>query len=169
MTDACSPNVRIAFVCFLLFASPSSGAPCKDRSITFTSWSVIKMFSASQSSKAQFLDKARQAREERRELKERERAAVQIQALVRRFLCRCHLQKEIRCVGFCSLCLALIWRGGFVTTACIPLFPRREVEDFFGTAEPGASKRSALSVFRIARKLLFVFNHKEDKEVRFLL
>uniref|UniRef100_A0A8C9LAE4 Ubiquitin-protein ligase E3B n=1 Tax=Pavo cristatus TaxID=9049 RepID=A0A8C9LAE4_PAVCR len=94
------------------------------------------MFSASQSSKAQFLDKARQAREERRELKERERAAVQIQALVRRFLCRCHLQKEIR----------------------------REVEDFFGTTESGASKRSALSVFRIARKLLFVFNHKEDKE-----
>uniref|UniRef100_A0A8C9FCD7 Ubiquitin-protein ligase E3B n=1 Tax=Pavo cristatus TaxID=9049 RepID=A0A8C9FCD7_PAVCR len=92
--------------------------------------------SASQSSKAQFLDKARQAREERRELKERERAAVQIQALVRRFLCRCHLQKEIR----------------------------REVEDFFGTTESGASKRSALSVFRIARKLLFVFNHKEDKE-----
>uniref|UniRef100_A0A8C2T7S7 Ubiquitin-protein ligase E3B n=1 Tax=Coturnix japonica TaxID=93934 RepID=A0A8C2T7S7_COTJA len=92
------------------------------------------MFSASQSSKAQFLDKARQAREERRELKERERAAVQIQALVRRFLCRCHLQKEIR------------------------------LEDFFEATESGASKRSALSVFRIARKLLFVFNHKEDKE-----
>ncbi|OXB62164.1 hypothetical protein ASZ78_015346, partial [Callipepla squamata] len=111
-------------------------ACCKDHSVTFTSWSVIKMFSASQSSKAQFLDKARQAREERRELKERERAAVQIQALVRRFLCRCRLQKEIR----------------------------REVEDFFGAAECGASKRSALSVFRIARKLLFVFNQKEDKE-----
>uniref|UniRef100_A0A8C2Y919 Ubiquitin-protein ligase E3B n=1 Tax=Coturnix japonica TaxID=93934 RepID=A0A8C2Y919_COTJA len=103
-------------------------------SVPFTSWSVIKMFSASQSSKAQFLDKARQAREERRELKERERAAVQIQALVRRFLCRCHLQKEIR------------------------------LEDFFEATESGASKRSALSVFRIARKLLFVFNHKEDKE-----
>lgn len=57
------------------------------------------MFSASQSSRAQFLDKARQAREERRELKERERAAVQLQALVRRFLCRCRLQREIRCVG----------------------------------------------------------------------
>ncbi|RLV99887.1 hypothetical protein DV515_00009385 [Chloebia gouldiae] len=77
------------------------------------------MFSASQSSRAQFLDKARQAREERRELKERERAAVQLQALV---------------------------------------------EDFFGTNECGSSKRSALSVFRIARKLLFVFNPKEDKE-----
>ncbi|XP_041891096.1 ubiquitin-protein ligase E3B isoform X2 [Corvus kubaryi] len=94
------------------------------------------MFSASQSSRAQFLDKARQAREERRELKERERAAVQLQALVRRFLCRCRLQREIR----------------------------REVEDFFGTNECGSSKRSALSVFRIARKLLFVFNPKEDKE-----
>lgn len=55
------------------------------------------MFSASQSSRAQFLDKARQAREERRGLKERERAAVQIQALARRFLCRCRLQREIRC------------------------------------------------------------------------
>lgn len=64
------------------------------------------MFSASQSSKAQFLDKARQAREERRELKERERAAVQIQALARRFLCRCRLQRDIRWVTlpsvFCS-------------------------------------------------------------------
>lgn len=57
------------------------------------------MFSAGQSSKAQFLDKARQAREERRGLKERERAAVQVQALVRRFLCRCRLQREIRCVA----------------------------------------------------------------------
>ncbi|XP_050762491.1 ubiquitin-protein ligase E3B [Gymnogyps californianus] len=94
------------------------------------------MFSASQSSKAQFLDKARQAREERRELKERERAAVQVQALIRRFLCRCRLQREIR----------------------------REVEDFFEANESGSSKRSALSIFRIARKLLFVFNHKEDKE-----
>ncbi|XP_030915336.1 ubiquitin-protein ligase E3B isoform X2 [Geospiza fortis] len=94
------------------------------------------MFSASQSSRAQFLDKARQAREERRELKERERAAVQLQALVRRFLCRCHLQRDIR----------------------------REVDDFFGTNECGSSKRSALSVFKIARKLLFVFNPKEDKE-----
>lgn len=43
------------------------------------------------------------------------------------------------------------------------------MEDFFGANESGSSKRSALSVFRIARKLLFVFNHKEDKEVRLLL
>uniref|UniRef100_A0A8B9NY08 Ubiquitin-protein ligase E3B n=1 Tax=Apteryx owenii TaxID=8824 RepID=A0A8B9NY08_APTOW len=95
---------------------------------------VVKMFSASQSSKAQFLDKARQAREERRELKEKERAAIQIQALIRRFLCRCRLQREIR------------------------------FEDFFEANESGSSKRSALSVFRIARKLLFIFNLKVDKE-----
>lgn len=43
------------------------------------------------------------------------------------------------------------------------------MEDFFGVNESASSKRSALSVFRIARKLLFVFNHKEDKEVRLLL
>lgn len=43
------------------------------------------------------------------------------------------------------------------------------MEDFFAASESGSSKRSALSVFRIARKLLFVFNPKEDKEVRWLL
>lgn len=42
------------------------------------------------------------------------------------------------------------------------------MDDFFGTNECGSSKRSALSVFRIARKLLFVFSPKEDKEVRTL-
>uniref|UniRef100_A0AAR2LQS1 Ubiquitin-protein ligase E3B n=1 Tax=Pygocentrus nattereri TaxID=42514 RepID=A0AAR2LQS1_PYGNA len=45
------------------------------------------MFSATQTSKSQFLDKARLAREERRGHKEKERAATQIQALIRRFLC----------------------------------------------------------------------------------
>uniref|UniRef100_A0A8D2LTH3 HECT-type E3 ubiquitin transferase n=1 Tax=Varanus komodoensis TaxID=61221 RepID=A0A8D2LTH3_VARKO len=94
------------------------------------------MFSATQISKAQFLDKARQAREERRGLKERERAAVQIQALVRRFLCRCRLQREIR----------------------------KEVDDFFDAGGPGPVKRTALSIFRTARKLLFVFRMQEDKE-----
>lgn len=54
------------------------------------------MFTATQTSKTQFLDKAREAREERKGHKEKERAATQIQALVRRFLCRCRLQKEIR-------------------------------------------------------------------------
>ncbi|XP_077165208.1 ubiquitin-protein ligase E3B isoform X1 [Paroedura picta] len=94
------------------------------------------MFSASQSSKAQFLDKARQAREERREQKERDRAAVQIQALVRRFLCRCQLQREIR----------------------------REVDDFLEANDPGPGRRTALSIFRTSRKLLFVFSFQNDKE-----
>lgn len=54
------------------------------------------MFSVPQSSKSEFLDKARQAREERKGQKEKEKAATTIQALVRRFLCRCRLQKQIR-------------------------------------------------------------------------
>uniref|UniRef100_A0A8C7DS45 Ubiquitin-protein ligase E3B n=1 Tax=Naja naja TaxID=35670 RepID=A0A8C7DS45_NAJNA len=94
------------------------------------------MFSAAQSSKAEFLDKARQAREERREQKEREQAAVRIQALVRRFLCRCRLQKKIR----------------------------SEVDDFFHTSGP--AKKTALSLFKIFRKLLFIFKLPQDKEVR---
>ncbi|MBN3304295.1 UBE3B ligase, partial [Amia calva] len=93
------------------------------------------MFSATQTSKFQFLDKARQAREERKGHKERERAATQIQALIRRFLCRCKLQRQIR----------------------------KEVDEFFETHDSGSSKRTALSIFKIARKLLFVFIVKEDK------
>lgn len=96
------------------------------------------MFGATQVSKAQFLDKARQAREERNRHKERERAAIKIQALIRRFLCRCRLQHEIR----------------------------REVDDFLEGTENGSIKINALAVFRIARKLLIVFRIQEDK-VRF--
>ncbi|MBN3316719.1 UBE3B ligase, partial [Atractosteus spatula] len=96
------------------------------------------MFGTVQSSKSQFLDKARQAREERKGQKEREKAATQIQALVRRFLCRCELQKQIR----------------------------KEVDEFFEACDTGSWKRNALSIFKIARKLLFIFNLKEDK-VRF--
>ncbi|KAJ8379360.1 hypothetical protein SKAU_G00001380 [Synaphobranchus kaupii] len=92
------------------------------------------MFSATQTSKSQFLDKARQAREERKGHKERDRAATQIQALVRRFLCRCQLQKQIR----------------------------KDVDDFFQACDAGTAKRNALSIFKIARKLLFIFA-KEDK------
>uniref|UniRef100_A0A670ZYI8 Ubiquitin-protein ligase E3B n=1 Tax=Pseudonaja textilis TaxID=8673 RepID=A0A670ZYI8_PSETE len=92
------------------------------------------MFGAAQSSKAEFLDKARQAREERREQKEREQAAVRIQALVRRFLCRCRLQRKIR----------------------------SEVDDFFHTSGP--AKKTALSLFKISRKLLFIFKLPQDKE-----
>ncbi|CAL8348040.1 unnamed protein product [Lota lota] len=92
------------------------------------------MFSATQSSKSEFLDKARQAREERKGYKEKERAATQIQALIRRFLCRCRLQKQIR----------------------------KEVDDYFQASEAGTTKRNALSIFKIARKLLFVYC-PEDK------
>uniref|UniRef100_A0A8C4ICG8 Ubiquitin-protein ligase E3B n=1 Tax=Dicentrarchus labrax TaxID=13489 RepID=A0A8C4ICG8_DICLA len=86
------------------------------------------------SSKSEFLDKARQAREERRGQKDKEKAATHIQALVRRFLCRCRLQKQIR----------------------------KEVDDYFQASETGTSKRNALSIFKIARKLLFVYR-QEDK------
>uniref|UniRef100_H2LTE0 Ubiquitin-protein ligase E3B n=1 Tax=Oryzias latipes TaxID=8090 RepID=H2LTE0_ORYLA len=92
------------------------------------------MFGVPQSSKSEFLDKARQAREERKGQKEKEKAATQIQALIRRFLCRCRLQKELR----------------------------KEVDDYFQTSETGATKRNALSIFKIARKLLFIFC-QEDK------
>uniref|UniRef100_A0A671PYR8 Ubiquitin-protein ligase E3B n=1 Tax=Sinocyclocheilus anshuiensis TaxID=1608454 RepID=A0A671PYR8_9TELE len=92
------------------------------------------MFSATQTSKSQFLDKARIAREERKGYKEKENAATQIQALVRRFLCRCRLQREIR----------------------------KEVDDFIAVSDAGSTKRNALSIFKIARKLLFILS-KDDK------
>uniref|UniRef100_A0A8C0YJZ0 Ubiquitin-protein ligase E3B n=1 Tax=Cyprinus carpio carpio TaxID=630221 RepID=A0A8C0YJZ0_CYPCA len=92
------------------------------------------MFTATQMSKSQFLDKARIAREERKGHKEKERAATQIQALVRRFLCRCRLQREIR----------------------------KEVDDFFAVSDAGSAKRNALSIFKVARKLLFILS-KDDK------
>ncbi|GAA6081041.1 ubiquitin-protein ligase E3B isoform X1 [Tachysurus ichikawai] len=92
------------------------------------------MFGVTQSSKSQFLDKARIAREERKGLKEKEQAAMQIQALVRRFICRCRLQKDIR----------------------------KEVDEFITAGETGTTKRNALSIFKVTRKLLFIFN-KEDK------
>ncbi|CAB1453387.1 unnamed protein product [Pleuronectes platessa] len=92
------------------------------------------MFSVPQISKSEFLDKARQAREDRRGQKDKEKAATNIQALVRRFLCRCRLQKQIR----------------------------KEVDDYFLASETGTSKRNALSIFKISRKLLFVYR-LEDK------
>ncbi|XP_008333613.1 ubiquitin-protein ligase E3B-like isoform X1 [Cynoglossus semilaevis] len=92
------------------------------------------MFGVPQSSKSEFLDNARQAREERKGQKEKERAATQIQALVRRFLCRCRLQKQIG----------------------------KEVDKYFQASEPGTSKRNALSIFKIAQKLMFIFC-QEDK------
>ncbi|XP_048411813.1 ubiquitin-protein ligase E3B [Stegostoma tigrinum] len=94
------------------------------------------MFSATQTSKTQFLDKARAARQERKGQKERERATIQIQAVVRRYLCRCRLLREIRL----------------------------EVDDFFDTYEANSSKRSALALFKITRKFLFVYHMKKDKD-----
>ncbi|XP_004709597.1 ubiquitin-protein ligase E3B [Echinops telfairi] len=94
------------------------------------------MFTVSQTSKACFIDKARQAREERLVQKERERAAVEIQAHFRSFRCRSQLHRDIR----------------------------REVDEFWGADDPGSAKRRALCVFKIARKLLFIFRMKEDNE-----
>ncbi|KAG8429186.1 hypothetical protein GDO86_018102, partial [Hymenochirus boettgeri] len=93
------------------------------------------MFGATQVSKAQFLDKARQAREERKGIKDKERAVIKIQALTRRFLCRCRLQKEIR----------------------------QEVDEFLETTQKSSVKPYALSIFRIARKMLVVFQMSPDK------
>uniref|UniRef100_A0A3B4B1W5 HECT-type E3 ubiquitin transferase n=1 Tax=Periophthalmus magnuspinnatus TaxID=409849 RepID=A0A3B4B1W5_9GOBI len=92
------------------------------------------MFTVPQSSKSEFLDKARQAREERKGQKEKEKAATTIQAVVRGFLCRSKLQKEIR----------------------------KEIDEYFENSETTTSKRNALSIFKIARKLLFIY-HQEDK------
>ncbi|XP_055017331.1 ubiquitin-protein ligase E3B [Boleophthalmus pectinirostris] len=92
------------------------------------------MFTVPQSSKSEFLDKARQAREERKGQKEKEKAATTIQAVVRGFLCRSKLQKEIR----------------------------KEIDDYFENSEATTSKRNALSIFKITRKLLFVYR-QEDK------
>uniref|UniRef100_A0A8C0NX54 HECT-type E3 ubiquitin transferase n=1 Tax=Canis lupus familiaris TaxID=9615 RepID=A0A8C0NX54_CANLF len=82
------------------------------------------MFTVSQTSRAWFIDRARQAREERLVQKERD------------FLCRSRLQREIR----------------------------REIDEFFKADDAEASKRSALCIFKIARKLLFLFRIKEDNE-----
>lgn len=43
-------------------------------------------------------------------------------------------------------------------------FLRKEVDDYFQTSETGATKRNALSIFKIARKLLFIYC-QEDKMV----
>lgn len=94
------------------------------------------MFTVSQTSRAWFIDRARQAREERLEQKERERSAVTIQALVRSFLSRRRLHRDIR----------------------------REIDEFFNADESGSSKRSALCIFKIARKLLFICKTTEDHE-----
>lgn len=54
---------------------------------------------------------------------------------------------------------------GFVFCLCLT---RKEVDDYFQASETGTSKRNALSIFKIARKLLFIFR-QEDKMVSFYL
>ncbi|KAJ3603860.1 hypothetical protein NHX12_028601 [Muraenolepis orangiensis] len=56
------------------------------------------MFSATQSSKSEFLDKARQAREDRKGSKEKERSATQIQALIRRKEDKLRFEKLCRAI-----------------------------------------------------------------------
>lgn len=41
---------------------------------------------------------------------------------------------------------------------------RKEVDDYFFAAESGTSKKNALSIFKIARKLLFIYD-RGDKMV----
>ncbi|XP_032802934.2 ubiquitin-protein ligase E3B isoform X2 [Petromyzon marinus] len=96
-----------------------------------------EMFGAgaqSQSTRAEFLDRARVAREERRGQRDRERAAIKIQALVRGFLCR----------------------------RCIARRTRHEVDEFFSAQEASPAKKNALCLFKIGQKLLFIFNTAED-------
>lgn len=59
-----------------------------------------------------------------------------IQALVRSFLCRRRLHRDIR----------------------------KEIDEFFSADESGSSKRSALCIFKIARRLLFICKTTEDSE-----
>ncbi|XP_021112967.1 ubiquitin-protein ligase E3B isoform X3 [Heterocephalus glaber] len=94
------------------------------------------MFTVSQTSRAWFIDRTRQAREERLVQKERERAAVEIQAYVRSFLCRRQLHRDIR----------------------------REIDEFLKGDDSGSNKGSALCIFKTTRKLLFLFRIKEDNE-----
>lgn len=59
-----------------------------------------------------------------------------IQALVRSFLCRRRLHRDIR----------------------------KEIDEYFSADESGSSKRSALCIFKIARRLLFICKTTEDSE-----
>lgn len=68
------------------------------------SFSELKMFSKVETKKKnEFLDKAKQARDDRAAEKHRDDAAIQIQALVRRYLVRCRINREIRFhIYFCQ-------------------------------------------------------------------
>lgn len=47
----------------------------------------------------------------------------------------------------------------------VSFLSRKEIDEFFNADESGSSKRSALCIFKIARKLLFICKTTEDHEV----
>ena len=64
-----------------------------------------------------------------------------------------------------SSCCALLIKNVFCVFFILPSL-RREIDEFFKADDSGSSKRSALCIFKIARKLLFLFRIKEDNEVK---
>ncbi|KAL9980647.1 hypothetical protein ACROYT_G009257 [Oculina patagonica] len=93
------------------------------------------MFSSNDKKKnAEFVGKVQAARQQRAEEKEREKAAICIQAWVRRFLCIARLRNEIR----------------------------NEFDRFI--EQSGAKKPPAIEVFHLVRKFLFIFQLKEDEK-----
>lgn len=89
------------------------------------------------SSKDQFLEQAKAARLERAQEKKREQSAICIQSHVRRYLTRLKLKTKIR----------------------------KEFDDIFNEVKEndGKSSLSALEMFRIIRKFLFILEEEEDK------
>lgn len=93
------------------------------------------MFGSSGKNKnAEFVGKVQAARQQRAEEKEREKAAIQIQAWVRRFICVGRLRAEIR----------------------------DEFDRFM--EQSTTNKPPAINVFHIARKFLFAFQLKDDEK-----
>lgn len=91
--------------------------------------------------KAEFIDKAKAAREERACDKRRDQAAVQIQSLVRCYLVRCRFNKQIR--------------KEIDALLSIPKEPDAEYKPSF---------QSATDVFHLLQKFLMVFKEVEDMQ-----
>ncbi|KAK2156726.1 hypothetical protein LSH36_206g00029 [Paralvinella palmiformis] len=90
--------------------------------------------------KNQFLDKAKSAREERAQEKYKESSLIKIQALVRRFLVRCSINKQIR--KELDLLIQL---------------PKAAEDEYKPTF------KSATEVFQIIRRFMFVMKENEDQ------
>lgn len=84
--------------------------------------------------RVEFVEKVQAARQQRSEGKERERAAIRIQAWMRRLLCIAKLRTETR----------------------------EEFDQFI--EQSGTKKPSATDVFHLARKFLFTFHLKDDEK-----